>query len=389
MKRIAILGSSGSIGKQTIDVVSKMGKNVRVEALAAGSNIEVLKTQIKKFNPSAVSVANDSDAKELKKWCVFNKIKTNVYSGHSGLEKLATMPKVNMVLVAVVGSVGLKSIIEAIKAKKDIALANKESLVMAGEYIIKLAEKNGVSVLPVDSEHSAIFQCCTDEKKSKIRKIILTASGGPFYKYNGDFSEITVAQALAHPTWKMGKKITVDSATLMNKGLEAIEASILFGVPIDKVEIVIHPQSIVHSMVEYVDGSVIAQLSRPDMRLPIQYALTYPERFKSNIKFLNLIEIGKLEFYKPDFNKFACLKLAYLAAKKGRSFPAVMNASNEVAVNSFLDKKIKFTDIAKIVEKTIKAHKISKKYILPEDFFESDSWARDYAHNLIEKEFKL
>jgi 1-deoxy-D-xylulose-5-phosphate reductoisomerase len=388
MKRIAILGSSGSIGKQTIDVASKIGKNVRIEALAVGLNIKVLKEQIKNFKPSAVSVANGSDAKELKKWCVSNKIKTNVYSGHSGLEKVATMPKVDMVLVSVVGSIGLKSIIAAIKAKKDIALANKESLVMAGDYIMKLADKNKVSVLPVDSEHSAIFQCCAGEKKSKIRKIILTASGGPFYRYGGNFSKITVDQALDHPTWKMGKKITVDSATLMNKGLEAIEASILFGVPIDKVEIVIHPQAIVHSMVEYVDGSVIAQLSRPDMRLPIQYALTYPQRLKSNIKFLNITEVGKLEFFKPDFNKFPCLKLAYLVAKKGGLLPVVMNAANEVAVNSFLNKKIKFTDIAKIVEKTMKAHKISKNISL-EDFFESDSWARDYAYNLVKKDLKL
>ncbi|MDR2436732.1 MAG: 1-deoxy-D-xylulose-5-phosphate reductoisomerase, partial [Endomicrobium sp.] len=348
MKRIAILGSSGSIGKQTIDIASKMKKNVHVEALAVGSNIKVLKDQIKKFKPSAVSVAKDLDTKELKKWCVSNKIKTNVYSGDKGLEKLATMPQVDMVLVAVVGSIGIKSIIAAIQAKKDIALANKESLVMAGDYIMKLAAQNGISVLPVDSEHSAIFQCCVGEKKSQVRKIILTASGGPFYKYNGDFSKISVAQALAHPTWKMGKKITVDSATLMNKGLEAIEASILFGVSIDKVEIVIHPQSIVHSMVEYIDGSVIAQLSKPDMRLPIQYALTYPERLKSNIKFLNLAEVGKLEFYRPDFNKFPCLKLAYSVAKKGGTLPTVMYASNEIVVNSFLDKKIKFTDIAKI-----------------------------------------
>jgi len=388
MKRIAILGSSGSIGKQAIDLASKMKEKVYVEALAVGSNLKVLKAQIKKFNPSAVSIANDLDAIELKKWCISNKIKTNVYSGQSGLEKLATMPKVDTVLAAIVGSVGLKSIIAAIKAKKNVALANKESLVMAGDYIIKLAEKNGVSVLPVDSEHSAIFQCCVGEKKSQIRKIILTASGGPFYKYAGDFSKITVEQALAHPTWKMGKKITIDSATLMNKGLEAIEASILFGVPIDKVEIVIHPQSIVHSMVEYIDGSIIAQLSTPDMRLPIQYALTYPERLKSNIKFLNLMEVSRLEFYKPDFNKFPCLKLAYFAAEKGGSLPTVMNASNEIAVKSFLDKEIKFTDIAKIVDKTMKAHKISKNIFL-EKFFESDSWARVYARNLIEKEFKL
>jgi 1-deoxy-D-xylulose-5-phosphate reductoisomerase len=388
MKRIAILGSSGSIGKQAIDLASKMKEKVYVEALAVGSNLRALKAQIKKFNPSAVSIANDLDAIELKKWCISNKIKTNVYSGQAGLEKLATMPKVDTVLAAIVGSAGLKSIIAAIKAKKNVTLANKESIVMAGDHIIKLAEKNGVSVLPIDSEHSAIFQCCVGEKKSQIRKIILTASGGPFYKYIGDFSKITVEQALAHPTWKMGKKITIDSATLMNKGFEVIEASILFGVPLDKVEIVIHPQSIVHSMVEYIDGSIVAQLSTPDMRLPIQYALTYPERLKANIKFLNLVEVGKLEFYKPDFEKFPCLRLAYLAAEKGGTLPTVMNASNEIAVKSFLDKEIKFTDIAKIVDKTMKIHKIPKNMFL-ENFFESDSWARAYARNLIEKEFKL
>ncbi|MDR1122526.1 MAG: 1-deoxy-D-xylulose-5-phosphate reductoisomerase [Endomicrobium sp.] len=387
MKRIAILGSSGSIGKQAIDLALKMKEKVYVEALAVGSNLKVLKGQIKKLNPSAVSIASDLDAIKLKKWCISNKIKTNVYSGQSGLEKLAIMPKVDMVLAAITGSVGLKSIIAAIKAKKNVAFANKESIVMAGDHIMKLAEENGVSVFPIDSEHSAIFQCCVGEKKNQIRKIILTASGGPFYKYTGDFSRITIEQALAHPTWKMGKKITIDSATLMNKGLEAIEASIIFGVPIDKVEIVIHPQSIVHSMVEYIDGSIMAQLSTPDMRLPIQYALTYPERLKSNIKFLNFAEVGKLEFYKPDFNRFPCLKLAYLAAEKGCSLPTVMNASNEIAVKSFLDKEIKFTDIAKIVDKTMKAYKVSKNMFL-ENFFEIDSWARVYACSLVEKEFK-
>ncbi|MDR3256189.1 MAG: 1-deoxy-D-xylulose-5-phosphate reductoisomerase [Endomicrobium sp.] len=382
MKRIAILGSSGSIGTQTLDIVSKMKDNICVEGLAVSSNIKVLKTQIKKFKPSAVFIKSSTDAHNLKQWCVFNNIKTDVYSGNTGLEKLATMPNVDMVLAAIVGAVGLKSTIAAIKAKKNIAIANKESLVIAGNYIMKLAAENGVSILPVDSEHSAIFQCCTGEKKAHIKKIILTASGGPFYKYNKDFSKITVEQALAHPTWNMGKKITIDSATLMNKGLEAIEASILFGLPIDKVEIVIHPQSIVHSMVEYVDGSVIAQLSNPDMKLPIQYALTYPERLSSNIKTLNLADIGKLEFYKPNFDKFLCLKLAYFAAKKSYTMPAVMNAANETAVAAFLNGEVKFTYIAKIVEKTMKAHEMSKNMSL-DTFVEADSWARQYAEKLI------
>ncbi|MCA6085243.1 1-deoxy-D-xylulose-5-phosphate reductoisomerase [Candidatus Endomicrobiellum agilis] len=384
MKRITVLGSSGSIGRQTLNIVSKMKDNVFIEGLAIGSNVKILKSQIRKFKPAAVSVNNSSDAQNLRKWCVSNNIKTDVYSGNTGLEKLVTMPKADMILIAVVGTIGLKPTIAAIRAKKDIAVANKETLVMAGSYIMKLAAENGVLVLPVDSEHSAIFQCCAGEKKSQIKRIILTASGGPFYKYDKDFSKITAEQALDHPTWKMGKKITIDSATLMNKGLEAIEASVLFGIPIDKVEIAIHPQSVVHSMVEYIDGSVIAQLSNPDMKLPIQYALTYPERLPSNIKPLNLVEINKLEFYKPDFNKFPCLKLAYYTAKKGRTMPAVMNAANEAAVAAFLNKEIKFTDIAKIVEKTVKAHKISENTSL-DNFIEADLWSRQYAEKLINK----
>ncbi|MCA6079657.1 MAG: 1-deoxy-D-xylulose-5-phosphate reductoisomerase [Endomicrobium sp.] len=382
MKRITVLGSSGSIGRQTLNIVSKMKDNIFIEGLAIGSNVKILKSQIRKFKPAAVSVNNSSDAQNLRKWCVSNNIKTGVYSGNTGLEKLVTMPKADMILIAVVGTIGLKPTIAAIRAKKDIAVANKETLVMAGSYIMKLAAENGVLVLPVDSEHSAIFQCCAGEKKSQIKRIILTASGGPFYKYDKDFSKITAEQALDHPTWKMGKKITIDSATLMNKGLEAIEASVLFGIPIDKVEIAIHPQSVVHSMVEYIDGSVIAQLSNPDMKLPIQYALTYPERLPSNIKPLNLVEINKLEFYKPDFNKFPCLKLAYYTAKKGRTMPAVMNAANEAAVAAFLNKEIKFTDIAKIVEKTVKAHKISENTSL-DNFIEADLWSRQYAEKLI------
>ncbi|MDR0820252.1 MAG: 1-deoxy-D-xylulose-5-phosphate reductoisomerase [Endomicrobium sp.] len=384
MKKITILGSSGSIGAQVLDVVSKTKGYVSVEGLAVGANIELLKSQIKKFKPKAVSVSSSSAAQNLKKWSKTNNIKIAVYSGQEGLEKLAIMPSVDMVFASIVGSAGLQSIVTAIKEKKDVAIANKESLVMAGKYIMDLAVSNGVSVLPIDSEHSAVFQCCNGEKKSQIKKILLTASGGPFYRYDKDFSKITVKQALDHPTWEMGKKITIDSATLMNKGLEAIEASVLFDIPIEKVEIVIHPQSIVHSMVEYIDGSVIAQLSSHDMRLPIQYALTYPERLPSSIKPLNLFEIGKLEFYKPDFNKFPCLAIAYYSARRGGATPAVMSAADEVAVAAFLNKKIKFTDIAKIVEKTVKSHKISKNISL-DTFFEADLWARRYAQKLIKK----
>ncbi|MDR1259967.1 MAG: 1-deoxy-D-xylulose-5-phosphate reductoisomerase [Endomicrobium sp.] len=383
MKKIAILGSSGSIGLQTLDVVSKMKNVVNVVGLAVGFNIEILKSQIKKFKPEVVSVSNLIDAQKLKKWCILNKFRIDVHSGDTGLERLVTTSKIDTVVVALVGTVGLKSIIAAIKAKKNIAIANKEILVVAGNYIMNLANKNGVSILPIDSEHSAIFQCCINEKKSRIKKIILTASGGPFYRYNKDFSKITVEQALDHPTWKMGKKITIDSATLMNKGFESIEASILFGVPIDKIEIIIHPQSIVHSMVEYVDGSVIAQLSNHDMRLPIQYALTYPERLDSNIQTLDFAKIHKLEFYKPDFNKFPCLKLAYSVAKKGYTLLTTMNAANEVAVAAFLNKEIKFTDIFKIIDITIKSHRILKNVSL-KTFFKVDSWAKKYARKIID-----
>lgn len=387
MKKIVILGSSGSIGTQTLDIVSKMKGNVSVEGLSVNSNIVLLKAQIKKFKPKAVCVSDPSDAENLKKWAKENKIKLEVFFGHSGLNSLVRMQSVNMVVAAIVGAAGLKSIIHAIESGKDVAIANKEVLVMAGKEIMALAKKKKVAVLPVDSEHSAIFQCCTGENKSEIKKIILTASGGPFYKYKKDFSKITVEQALNHPTWKMGKKITIDSATLMNKGLEAIEASALFDVPIEKIEIVIHPQSIVHSMVEYVDGSVIAQMSNPDMRLPIQYALTYPKRKKSDINPLNLAKTEKLEFLDPDFKKFPCLQLAYHAAKKGYTMPAVLNASNETAVDAFLNKKIKFTDIADIVGKAIKAHKINKQPNI-DSFVEADAWARIYSKKIIDNKGK-
>ncbi|MDR2676690.1 MAG: 1-deoxy-D-xylulose-5-phosphate reductoisomerase [Endomicrobium sp.] len=382
MKKITVLGSSGSIGLQTLDVVSKMSDIISVQGLSVGSNIETLKLQIKKFNPKAVSVSNFVNAQKLKKWCVLNNLKTNVYNGDIGLKKLATIPEVDMVVVALVGVVGLKSIEAAIKAKKNIAIANKEVLVMAGDYIMKLVTENRVLMLPIDSEHSAIFQCCANEKKSQIKKIILTASGGPFYWYNKDFSKITVKQALNHPRWKMGRKITIDSATLMNKGFESIEASVLFGISIDKIEVIIHPQSIVHSMVEYIDGSVIAQLSNPDMRIPIQYALTYPERMQSNIKTLDFTKISELNFYKPDFNKFPCLKLAYSAAREGYTMPAVMNAANEIAVSAFLNREIKFNDIYKIIDIVMKSHKISKKSSL-KVFQDADSWARQYSYEII------
>ncbi|AKL97654.1 1-deoxy-D-xylulose-5-phosphate reductoisomerase [Endomicrobium proavitum] len=384
MKKIIVLGSSGSIGTQTLDIAANMKDSISIAGLSVHSNIELLKKQIIKFKPTAVCVGELFGAQKLQAWLKEKNLKTKVFFGHEGLNKLVAIYEADTVVVAIVGAAGLDCTIKAIKAKKNIAVANKETLVVAGREIMKLAVKNKVSVLPVDSEHSAIFQCLNCGKKSEVKRILLTASGGPFYKYNKDFSKITVEDALAHPTWKMGKKITIDSATLMNKGLEAIEASVLFDVPIDKIEIVIHPQSIVHSMVEFADGSVIAQLSNPDMRLPIQYALTYPDRKKTEVKALDLAQTGKLEFLKPNFKKFPCLNIAYKAAKKGLTYPAALNGANEEAVAAFLDKKIKFTDIAKIVEKTVNAHKPAKKVSI-DACIAANAWARVYSRNLIHK----
>ena len=375
MKKIVILGSAGSIGVQTLDVVSKMRKSISVEGLSVHSNIETLKKQIKEFKPKAVCIDSAQMMSELKG------IKAKVFCGQEGLDKLVSMKNVDTVVCAIIGSAGLRPLLKAILAGKNIALANKESLIMAGAEIMSLAAKKNVSILPVDSEHSAIFQCINGERKQKIRRIFLTASGGPFYKYEGDFSKITAKQALDHPTWKMGKKITIDSATLMNKGLEAIEASVLFNIPIENIEILIHPQSIIHSMAEFADGSVLAQMSNPDMRLPIQYALTYPDRLPSSIVPLDLTKIARLEFYKPDFKKFPCLNLAFLAAKTGKTMPAVMNAANEIAVGAFLSKEILFTDIAKIVSKTMSAHKPLTGGL--DNIFDADAWARKFAGNLI------
>ncbi|MFA7074272.1 MAG: 1-deoxy-D-xylulose-5-phosphate reductoisomerase [Endomicrobiaceae bacterium] len=382
MKNIAILGSSGSIGIQALDFIAKTRNMFNVCGLSVNSNIELLKKQIIRFNPNLVSVGTKEDAEKLQKWCEKKKFSVKVFFGTEGLTKVATIPKVDTVLFAVVGSIGIYPLMDAIDNGKNIAIANKETLVTAGHILMKKAKEKNVQILPVDSEHSAIFQCIGKEKKESVKKIILTASGGPFYKSNKKFSEITVKKALEHPTWKMGKKITIDSASLMNKGLEAIEASVLFGIPIEKIEIVIHPQSVVHSMVEFNDGCVMAQLSNPDMTLPIQYALSYPARTNCYIKPLDLTEISKLEFYKPNFKKFKCLAIAYDCAKKGWTMPAVMNGANETAVKYFLDKKITFDLIPYIIEKVIKKHKVLKTNDIYK-YIESDNWARLEAEQII------
>ena len=384
MKNISILGSSGSIGTQALDFISKTKNEFKVCGLSVNSNVDILKKQIIKFKPSIVSVFSKENADRLQKWCNKQKYKVKVYYGKEGLNKVATIKNVNIVLSSVVGSIGLEPLLAAIDSGKNVAIANKEALVMAGNLIMKKAKDKGVAVLPVDSEHSAIFQCIGKENKKSIKRILLTASGGPFYKSNKNFKDITVDDALAHPTWKMGKKITIDSATLMNKGLEAIEASVLFDIPIDKIDILIHPQSVVHSMVEFNDGCVMAQLSNPDMTLPIQYALSYPERKSCYIKRLDLTEVAKLEFFKPDFKKFKCLQIAYKCAKIGGTMMAVMSAANEIAVKYFLDGKIKFNMIPVVVESVIKKHKVIKSKNISK-YIEADLWAREMAHNVIKK----
>lgn len=383
MKYISILGSSGSIGTQALNFISQTKNEFKVCGLTVNKNIELLKKQVLKFKPEAVCIYDDTYVEEFKTWAKKEKIKIKVYTGIDGLNKIATLPKVQMVLSSVVGAIGIYPLLEAINAGKNIATANKEALVMAGNLIMKKAKQKGVAILPVDSEHSAIFQCIANNNKKEIKRILLTASGGPFYKSQKDFSKITVEEALNHPTWKMGKKITIDSATLMNKGLEAIEASVLFDIPINKIDIVIHPQSIIHSMVEFTDGCVMAQMSNPDMTLPIQYALTYPNRTDCHIKPLNLFDVQKLEFYKPNFKKFECLNIAYNCAGIGHSAPAVMSAANEIAVYSFINKKIKFNEIPQIVKEVLKKHKLIKTNKI-KDLIKVDLWARQQATVIIE-----
>lgn len=354
MKKLSILGVTGSIGTQTLDVIRKSNGTMKLIGATANSSIEKMKKIIEEFMPPYIAMMDVASSKELEKFCVENNYDVKVYSGMDGLIKISTLLEVDMVVTSVVGMIGLKPTIEAIRAKKDIALANKETLVVAGELVMKEAKKNGISILPVDSEHSAIFQSLQGNTLESLNKIILTASGGPFRgRKVEELGNITVEEALNHPNWSMGKKITIDSATLMNKGLEVIEAHWLFNCDYDNIQVVVHPQSIVHSMVEYDDGSIIAQLGSPDMRLPIQYAINYPKRKERIANKIDFYEISKLTFEKPDMDTFKCLKLAFEAGKMGGLMPTVLNAANEVVVQLFLDKKIKFLDIAKIIEDTM------------------------------------
>lgn len=356
MKKIAILGSTGSIGTQTLEVVRE-NKDIEVLGIAAGNNTLLLEKQIREFHPQLAAVWSEDKAAELR--VKVSDTGTRIVSGMEGLIEVSTMEGTEILVTAIVGMIGLRPTMEAIKAKKHIALANKETLVTAGHLIMPLAKEMGVKILPVDSEHSAIFQSMQGNEAKAVKKILLTASGGPFRgKTQEELMEIRVEDALKHPNWSMGQKITIDSSTLANKGLEVIEAKWLFGVDVDDVQVVIQPQSIIHSMVEYVDGAIIAELGTPDMKLPIQYALYYPERRflpGDRVDFWNL---GKLEFEKPDMDTFYALKLAYEAGRKGGSLPTVFNASNELAVSMFLNREVKYLEIMEIIEDCMKAHKI-------------------------------
>lgn len=372
MKKIAILGSTGSIGTQTLDVIRAHSDELEVVALAAGSNKERLKEQIREFHPELVSLSDEKKAQELKEELAGEAVE--VVCGMGGLIEVAGIDSADVVVTAVVGMMGILPTMEAIRKGKDIALANKETLVTAGHLIIPMAREYGVSILPVDSEHSAIFQCLQGEPKKALNKILLTASGGPFRGKSAEFLEtVTLEDALNHPNWSMGPKITIDSSTMVNKGLEVMEAKWLFGVDYSQIEVVIQPQSIIHSMVQYIDGAVIAQLGTPDMRVPIEYALFYPERRSLSGDRLDFSKLSQITFEKPDYKVFRGLSLAIEAGKTGGTMPTVFNAANERAVAKFLKGEIKYTDIVRSIEKCMDAHKVSAHPDL-EEILATEQW---------------
>ena len=395
MKNIVILGSTGSIGTSALDVIARLGKDYRVMALSANNNTELFLKQLHSFKPRFAAVLNPQS---------YEKIKDQMPAGTrllppeiESLMFMASLPTADLIVSGVVGAVGFQPLVSAIKAGKTIALANKEPMVMAGKTLMKECERWQAAILPVDSEPAAIFQCLSgmaDEHgytklEPQISRVFLTASGGPFAKRKGALSTITPGEALNHPRWRMGKKITIDSATLMNKGFESIEIMNLFGLPEEKVQIVIHPQSIVHSAVEFHDGAILAQLGEPDMRVPIQYAITYPRRAPGPVKKLNLFEAAKLEFFEPDLDRFPCLDLALAAARKGGILPAVLSAADEVAVEAFLKEEIKFTDIAKLIYTVLKAAPQTQVDATLNQAQEADQWARETAAAVLkEKAYK-
>lgn len=382
MKNISILGSTGSIGTQALDIVRK-NNDINVVALAAGSNIDMLEKQIREFSPELVCVFDENRAKELR--VNVSDIDVKIVAGMEGLIEAAAIANAELVLTAVVGMIGIRPTIAAIKAHKDIALANKETLVTAGHIIIPLAKEYNVNILPVDSEHSAIFQSLQGNKMSQVSKIILTASGGPFRGKNiNELKNVKVSDALKHPNWSMGRKITIDSATMVNKGLEVIEAKWLFGVDFDKIQVVIQPQSLIHSMVEYEDGGIMAQLGTPDMRLPIQYAFYYPDRKYLDGKRVDFFEISRIDFYKPDMETFKGFRLAYEAGKTGGTMPTVYNAANELAVSRFLNEQIKFLDIPEAIEGAMSSHKVIDNPTL-EQVLEAEQEAYESVNVILSK----
>jgi 1-deoxy-D-xylulose-5-phosphate reductoisomerase len=376
MKNVVLLGSTGSIGTSTVKVAEDLPDRIRLIGLAAGNNMELLLEQTRRQRPEAISISDPAKARELGDLLGTG---TEVFSGSQGLIKLATMPSADIVLIAIVGTAGLAPALAAIRAGKDIAVASKEILVMAGEIVMNEARQHGVRVLAVDSEHSAIFQCLDGKPADSVRRLWLTASGGPFRATpKEEFPQITVERALKHPSWVMGRKITIDSATLFNKGLEMIEARWLFDIGMDRVSVVVHPQSVVHSMVEFVDGSMLAQLSTPDMCLPIQCALTYPDRVASERVQTNLARLGSLTFEEPDPDRFPALVLARRAGEVGGTLPAVLNAANEVAVDAFVNRRISFPEISETVRRTMDSHRVVEHATL-EQILEADAWARREA----------
>ncbi|KEO82968.1 1-deoxy-D-xylulose-5-phosphate reductoisomerase [Tumebacillus flagellatus] len=381
-RTITILGSTGSIGTSTLDVVAGNPEEYRVAALAAGNNLDLLCRQIEQFRPELVSVATEEGAQAVKSRFGSS---VEVLVGQEGLVAVATHEAAEVVVTAVVGAAGLLPTLEALKKGKHIALANKETLVAAGHLVTDLAKHKGCALLPVDSEHSAIFQCLNGERRSDVERILVTASGGPFRdKTREEMAQATLQNALNHPNWAMGAKITIDSATLMNKGLEVIEAHWLFDMPYDQIDVLVHPESVVHSLVEFVDGSIMAQLGAPDMRVPIQYALTYPTRRPAQYKRLNLLEASSLHFRAPDLDRFPCLRYAYDAGRIGGSMPAVLNAANEVANALFRDERISFLDIERVNATVMERHDVLGNPSL-EDILSADAWARATAREVAQK----
>ena len=380
MKNIALLGSTGSIGKNALDVARNFPDEFKIVGLTAKSDVDTLYAQVKEFKPKFICVDDSCAALKLKAKLG---VKVKFFIGEEGLKELVKEKIIDEVLVAISGTGALAPLLSALDSKKRIALANKESLVMAGAIVMERARKNKVEILPIDSEQSAIWQCLQGEDKNRLKNIYLTASGGPFRKTSArDMGYISMKEVLRHPRWKMGRKITVDSATLMNKGLELLEAMFLFDVPADRIKILIHPEAIVHSMVEFVDGVVMAQLSNTDMRIPIQYALTYPKRMKNSLAGVDFLKLKSLNFEKPDLKKFPCLRLSYFAAEKLGTAPAVMNCANEISVAEFLKGRLAFTKISAVIERVLSKH---RNILNPNlrDILEADKWGREEAYKSI------